>query len=244
MDLRDVQQSVKQNWHTFRMSRAILKASKPSLFETLMAVTLSLMGPELYLTLRGISVRAALAGAYVTIINLLKRKITTRKLIGLGLVLIVAPLAEILYTFFEYNDRVPMEVWYYESWFWFFMTLGPYFDIVIVCLGVYYFFCDYKDKRAYLLAAPLSRYFAKILWLCQVGSHEEFHAVYHWQYLAYGFLFGVLMIGVIQYLEYIFNHKYLNHISTMRGLCQIADKNDPVQRGFVQTWEKIEAKNY
>jgi hypothetical protein len=180
------------------------------------------------------------------------KEINTRILIGLGLVLIVAPIAESLYTHFDFNDRVKPEVWYYESLFWLFLCLGPYLDKFITCLGVYYLFVNGSSLKfnikAYLLIPPLGATLGKIIWLLQVSSDQEFHQVAPLLYVMYGCFVGASFLFTIQYLEWRYHHRERAHLTRFDTITTAHDMKllppEKIAEDFKTTWIEFKTKAY
>jgi len=233
--LMAVSHNVKRSLHTLKITRAILQSSMQS--STLTAPTPQQKVFEAHSILTALSALVDRADAVV-------RQSNVRVFVGLGLVLVVAPCAEVFYQLFDYNDRVSANEWYYESWFWLLMCVGPYLDKVINWIAVYYFFCKGWDKKAYLLAIPIGLSIGKIVWLLQVTNDKEFHSITPTLFIVYGISVAVFSIFIVQYLEWRYHHRTRAHESRMDGLCQIANVNNPVEAGFVKTWQDIKNKNY
>jgi hypothetical protein len=171
-------------------------------------------------------------------------KTNARIIIGVGLVLWLAPVADTFYTYMDKSDMVPKDVWYYRSYFYLFLCLGPYIKTVIITIGLYFLFIPNETKKSYLLIAPLAPTIGKILWLIQVTNNEEYHSVLPWMFILYGAFTALFVMLIINYLTWRHNHRKLAHIKRMNGLCQIADKSDPIQKGFVTTWAELNLNNY
>jgi hypothetical protein len=171
-------------------------------------------------------------------------KTNVRIILGLGLVLCLAPIADTFYTFLDRNDRVAQEVWYYEAYFYLFLCLGPYIKIVVITIGLYFIFVPNETKKIYLLIAPLAPTIGKIIWLCQVSNNEEYHRVLPWMYMVYGVFAVLAVLLIINYLTWRHHHRARAHKSRMDGLCQIANENDPIQKGFVTTWRQLSNQTY
>jgi hypothetical protein len=171
------------------------------------------------------------------------RTVNARLLAGLVLVGIITPIADIFYTFLP-EGRVPQAEWYYESYYWLFLCLGPYIQILTGLIGVYLIMFPSWNRKAYLFIAPLGFALTKIVWLWNVDSHEEFLQVPPVAYFIYTFCFTGLVMVLSDYLAWRKYHRADAHERRMDGLCQIADMNNPIQRGFVETWKEMKAKNY
>jgi hypothetical protein len=162
-----------------------------------------------------------------------------RVVLGLVLLVLVAPHADTLYTRLDFNDRVSADVWYYESYHWLFLCLGPYLKNIVMIIGVYLIFVHKSKVKNYVFAWPLMFDLGKILWLLQVDTHKEYLSITPDMYLVYGFLAGVFLIGAIDLLTYWLNHRVLAIKKRLQGLHQIAYKVDAqiIRNGFVQTMD-------
>lgn len=162
-----------------------------------------------------------------------------RVVVGLVLLVLVAPYADIFYTRLDFNDRVSADVWYYESYHWLFLCLGPYLKNVLTLIGVYLVFVHKSKVKNYIFAWPLMYDLGKILWLIQVDNHKEYLSITPDMYLVYGFGAGLFLIGIIDLLTYWLNHRVEAIKRRLKGLHQIADKVDAqiIRNGFVQTMD-------
>jgi hypothetical protein len=153
----------------------------------------------------------------------IRLKAFIRVLSGVFLIGVVAPLAETIYTLFDYNDQVPAEVWYYQSMYWLFLCLGPYIDKIITFAGLYFILVHEPNKlKTYILAYPIGLAIAKILWLVQVDSDLDFHAVAPWQYLVAGLLLAIVLIFTIEYFVWYDNHRVRAVKARKAGIQNIA----------------------
>lgn len=164
-----------------------------------------------------------------------------RFIVGLVLLAWVAPQADVFYTRFDFHDRVSPDVWYYESWNWFFLCLGPYIKSFFTVIGLYLCLV-YKPSliKSSVAVYAMAYDIGKICWLVQVKNHDEYNAVPSdlWIY-SYGIATSILIIVLIELLTYWFNHRTLAIKARLQGLRNIADKADPqvIVKGFVQTMD-------
>lgn len=163
-----------------------------------------------------------------------------RFFIGLVLIIWAAPYADFFYTKFDVNDRVPMDVWYYESWNWFFLTLGPYLKSIVNLFGIYLILVHKSRILNYVFAFPLMYDVGKILWLIQVSNHDEYNlgfpgGVWKW----YGFFAAIFLIIITDALTYWLNHRVEAISRRLQGLRNIADKVEPevIVAKFVETMD-------
>jgi hypothetical protein len=185
----------------------------------------------------GISVLAGRVGVAVS------NRFNVRTVIGIVLVLYVAPESEYLYLHFDHTNH--NQTWYYETWFWFWMCQGPYLNSLITWIGAYLVFCPMGyTRKSYLLAFPIGWQVAKIVWLCFVVSHTEFHSRPTNLFICYGLLIAVAMILAFQFLEHRLHHRTLKYFANLDGLCQIVDPTDAIQRGFRDAWKQLRTQNY
>lgn len=163
-----------------------------------------------------------------------------RVIIGLVLLTIVAPYADVFYTRLDFNDRVSADVWYYESYHWLFLCLGPYLKAVFQAIALYLIF----NARANMIFAPVAAYClmydaGKILWLLQVSNHEEYKSLPTGLYMVYGFMAGLFIILMLDRLTFWLHHRMNAIKARLQGLRNIADKADPqiIVNGFVRTMD-------
>lgn len=174
-------------------------------------------------------------------------KAAPRLAVGLVLVIWVAPQADVFYTRFDINDRVSPDVWYYESFNWLFLCLGPYMRSILNVIGIYLCLV-HKTNWIKLLVVSLSiTYdFGKITWLLQVSNHDEYNAVptLAWV-LGYGLLCAAVTMVIIELAAHWLNHRFLAFKARLAGLRNIADKADPqiICNGFVKTMDEYETVN-
>jgi hypothetical protein len=149
------------------------------------------------------------------------RKVSGRLIAGIFLAGCLAPLSDIFYAFdflkqFE-SWRVETEIpgWYYENYSYFFLSVGPYIGWIFGAIGTYFIFVPTATKQKYLMSASIFIPVIKILWLIQVTSDAEFHALPHWAYWIYGVGVSVGLWFAAEYMIYLLNHKLLNALSTI-----------------------------
>jgi hypothetical protein len=172
------------------------------------------------------------------------REVNARLLVGLALVGIITPLADIFYTWLP-AGRVPESEWYYESWYWLFLCLGPYIQVFTGFLGAYLILFQRWNIKALFLVAPMWLAVVKIVWLAFfVEAHAEFLSVPPLAIYLYCAAFMAVSFGISNYLAWRKYHRADAHEARMNGLCQIANMSDPIQAGFVKTWNEMKAKNY
>ena len=172
------------------------------------------------------------------------REVNARLLVGLALVGIITPIADVMYTWMPTDKLFPESQWYYESIYWLFLCIGPYIQIITGFFGAYLILFPEWNKKGWLLIAPICFASAKIVWLISVQNHEQFLSVPPMAYFIYATGFVCLLLYVTNYLAWRKYHRSDAHKSRMDGLCQIANMNNPVEAGFVKTWNDIKNKNY
>lgn len=162
-----------------------------------------------------------------------------RFLVGLVILVLVAPFADTFYTMLDPNDRVSPEVWYYESYNWLFLCLGPYLKSVLNVIGIYLVLVHKSHIKTYVLAFPMMYDIGKILWLLQVSDHDEYNAVTPEMYTWYGLFAGLFLIGVLNLLSFWLFHRVHAIKARLQGLRNIADKVDSqiIVKGFVETMD-------
>jgi len=162
-----------------------------------------------------------------------------RFIVGVTIIIWVAPYADLFYTRFDINDRVPPTEWYYESYNWLFLCLGPYMKSIAGTIGIY--LC-LVYKPSIIKSAVIVFYLAydagKIAWLLQITNHDEYNAVPSrlWLY-SYGVATAGFLLFIIELLAYWLNHRVLAIKARLKGLRNIADKVDAqvIVRDFVKT---------
>lgn len=188
------------------------------------------------MTLRAL---AAPVAAHLAL-NKVTWKTFCRVLTGVLLYGVCAPLAEMAYTWMDKTDTVPAKVWYYESWFMLFLCLGPFLDKIITVTGLYLIFIHEKTKvLSFLTAWPIGLAVAKIIWLLQVTSHEEFHSVTPYLYVTYGVLIAIAYVALLNYLVWFKFHRKDSIEPRMDGVVQIAYDIDAnkFRDSVVTTWK-------
>jgi hypothetical protein len=162
-----------------------------------------------------------------------------RFLVGLVILVLVAPFADTFYTMLDPNDRVSPEVWYYESYNWLFLCLGPYLKSVLNVIGIYLVLVHKSHIKTYVLAFPMMYDIGKILWLLQVSNHDEYNAVTPDMFIVYGLFAGVFLIGVLNLLSFWLFHRVHAVKARLQGLRNIADKADSqiIVKSFCETMD-------
>lgn len=174
-------------------------------------------------------------------------KAAPRLCMGLVLVIWVAPQADVFYTRFDFYDRVPAEVWYYESFHWLFLCLGPYMKSILNVVGLYLCFVNKTNWIKLSVAAFALCYdFGKITWLLQVSNHDEYKALPSLGWICgYGLLCAAVLLLITELSAHWLNHRFLAFKARLRGLRNIVDKADPqiICNGFVKTMDEYETIN-
>lgn len=165
-----------------------------------------------------------------------------RFIIGLILLVWVAPYADTFYTRLDFNDRVSPDVWYYESYHWLFLCLGPYLKNVLTIVGLYFIFVHKSHIKAYVLAFPMMYDLGKIIWLLQVENHTEYKTVTPEMYILYGLATGLLLIGILDLLSFWLFHREHAIIARLTGLRRIVPHAEPqmIVNGFAKTMDDAE----
>jgi hypothetical protein len=163
-----------------------------------------------------------------------------RFITGLVLLVLIAPSSDMFYTYLDPNDKVPASVWYYQSFNWLFLCLGPYLKNFFTVIGIYMCFIH---KRSPILAAVASYSLmydvAKIIWLLLVKNHDQYNSLTPKMFWIYGFITSVFIIYIIDLLSYWLNHRVHAITSRLKGLRLIADKVEPqvLVNGFIETMD-------
>lgn len=144
---------------------------------------------------------------------------------GLVLLVLVAPYADTFYTNFDFYDRVPPEVWYYESLNWLFLCLGPYLKSFITVIGLYMCLVHEASPIKTALAAYCLMYDAgKILWLLFVQNHDEYRTLTPKMFLLYGLVTSAFVLYMLDLLSYWFNHRVRAIMLRLEGIRGIVGK--------------------
>lgn len=177
-------------------------------------------------------------GAVVNTRTIAKR--FPRFAVGLCLLVWVAPAADVLYTKFDINDRVSADVWYYESWNWFFLSTGPYLKSFFQTIGLYLCLV-YKPSviKTLVICWCLMYDIGKLIWLVQVENHDEYEMVTPTMFLTYAFFTGAFLVKILDLLVWWMNHRWEAFKRRLQGVALIADKAEPqvIVKSFVETME-------
>lgn len=162
-----------------------------------------------------------------------------RLVVGFVCFAVLAPYADVFYTRLDFNARVSADVWYYESYHWLFLCIGPYLKSVFQAIGLYLVFARGSSILSLFAAYALMYDIGKILWLLQVANHDEYKSLPTNWFYAYGFLSGIFLILIVDKLIYWLNHRVEAIKRRLRGLRNIVDKTDPqmIVNGFVRTMD-------
>jgi hypothetical protein len=159
--------------------------------------------------------------------------------LGLVFIIVLAPCADFFYTRFDINDRVSADVWYYESWYWLWLTLGPYMAGVLEVIGVYFCLIHKSTIKSFVLAFCMMYDIGKILWLIQVQNHDQYNTVTPEAFIWYGLACSVFVIIMLNLLSFWLFHRLHAFKRRLFGIAQIADKAEPqvIVKSFVETME-------
>ena len=163
-----------------------------------------------------------------------------RVITGLVLLVIVAPYADVFYTRLDFNARVSPEVWYYESYHWLFLCLGPYLKSIFQTIGLYLVFARGSSILSLIAVYALMFDIGKVFWLLQVTSHEEYKSLPTEWFLVYGFAAGLFIVLIMDRLTFWLHHRVNAIKARLMGLRNIADKCDPqiTVDNFVRTMDE------
>jgi hypothetical protein len=159
---------------------------------------------------------------------------------GLLIILVLVPVVDFFYTRFDINDKVATpDVWYYESWYWLWLTLGPYMAGIVRMIGIYFCLVQKSTIKSYVLAFCVMYDFGKILWLLQVKNHDEYNLIVPSDFVVYGFLCGVFLVLMLNLLSFWLFHRLHAFWKRLQGIAQIADKapSEIVVKSFVETMQ-------
>lgn len=156
--------------------------------------------------------------------------INNRIYVGVILVSIVAPLSACLNMLFDRKDKI--EGWFYDSYFNLFLVLGPYFFCLCIVTAAFLWIPpsskrikfsqrDIKFQITRLLSIPSGLIVAKIIWLINCTSNEDFDRLPSLAYLSIGLVIGYVIIRALDYLVWRQEHAMNALIDTLQGLYQI-----------------------
>ena len=183
-------------------------------------------------------VRAGLAGASRAWTAMANCTINNRIYAGLILVSIVAPLSSCIHMLFDKDSQI--EGWYYFSYFYLYLVLGPYFFCLCI-IAAAFLWIPPKTKRikvsqrsikfqlTRILSIPFGLIVGKIIWLLQVTSNGEFHQLPSLLSLAAGIAIGYVAIRILDYLVWRQEHAMNALIDSLEGLYNLPNI-DHVQR--------------
>lgn len=188
------------------------------------------------------SVHAYLVGVVTN-----SKAITTsfpRFIIGLIFVVVLSPIADTFYTRFDFNARLSPDVWYYESWHWFFLSIGPYIKGIFSAIGLYLCLVHKRNVISIsIVSYAIVFNVGKIIWLCQVTNHEEFKQLPSGLFLlTYGLATSVFLVLILDQLTFWLNHRVEAVKRRLKGLRLIADKVEPtvLAKSFCETMDYYE----
>lgn len=165
------------------------------------------------------ALRAAHAG-------LVAAETNKRVLLGLGLILVVAPLSGVTYQLFDVT-RVDY-TWYHRTWFDFFNVLCPSFTICFCLIGASLMFPQ-DSMKSYFLLPPLTLYVTKIIWLSMVTTNDEFNnflplAPYY--FFMTGAIIGFILLFTFNWLTSLHFHKKGRIRAAIDGIIDLNDMHE------------------
>lgn len=196
------------------------------------------------LALIGQVVEAAILKAQVYIRT---RKLNGRVMAGIFLVGCLAPIADVFYTwdwleqFKVWNHQTKITGWYYDNFFYLFLCLGPYMDKIFTVVGMYLILVQAHTKRSWLTIIPVALAVARIILLMLADDDLDFHRGHTAVYVVIGLIISTTFWLIADYLAYRYNHKYLNHKSTMNNITNNR-KHLPAEQVvemYATTWSKM-----
>ena len=161
-------------------------------------------------------------------------RVNSRLYVGLILTIVVAPLASCFYTLFDRTANLPLSPEtiallkagrasssdYYVNSHYFFAGVGPHISFLIVLIGLALYF--YKDSKIdFVWAAPIGYAAAKIYWLCNVISDDEFNQPVYWAIVLVVVLLTAVIIGSFKFWMDRKFHKYDGNLKTYEGLVKL-----------------------
>jgi hypothetical protein len=166
--------------------------------------------------------------------------LNVRIFVGLGVMGVVAPLSACFYMLFDRVDYV--QDWYHVNYFHLFFLLGPHLFILSGVVGAWFLFPQ-GSKRAYALVVPAGYTIAKILWLIQCSSNEDFWSVVPLSFILTGVLISAFLFISLDWLAHNKFHREDAYQARMDNLVKLADEFDDVKfKSMVKTvWREKEA---
>ncbi len=128
------------------------------------------------------------------------------------LLLVLAPIAEVCYRLFDRSAGDPSDYW---NAFYFMQSVGPHLSGLLVASA---FFLLLHDRMRSWAILPGAYKLAKIVWLTQVTTNEQYHQFVPWSFLLIGLCASVLWFMSIDYLLSLHFHKREGIIARILGI--------------------------
>lgn len=126
--------------------------------------------------------------------------------------LVLAPLSEVAFRFFDPKAGNPTDYW---NAHYYLFSAGPHISGLLVATG-FYFLLHEKVRNWALL--PAAYRFANILWLAYVSSNEEFHQFVPLAFIGLGLCSAVLWFMSFDFLMSLHFHKREGIIARLVGI--------------------------
>lgn len=134
---------------------------------------------------------------------------------GAWMIAVLCPLAEVMYHFFDPRDYDPSG--YYGGPYWYFYSIGPHVSGLLLATG-FFLLMPPLSRAKYLALIPAGYRFAKILWVSQVTTNEEFHQIVPGSFILTGILIGIVWLIAFDWLMDMHFHKREGIIARIIGI--------------------------
>lgn len=153
-----------------------------------------------------------------------------------------SPLAACVHMLFDRKVNNPE--WYHGNYFHLFNLLGPYLFCLVVLIGICLLIPPKQKtfkvfKRSLdvqlsrIMSIPIGLTIAKLIWLYQTKSNEDFWSIPNWSYFMVGVFVGYVSYLLIEWLTWRKYHAFDGLLATIEGLYEI-DLPDDVRREKVK----------
>lgn len=143
--------------------------------------------------------------------TLLAAVATPKRWTGL-LLLVLAPISEVVFRLFDRSAGDPSDYW---NAFYFMQSAGPHLSGLLVATA---FFLLLHDKMRSWSILPGAYKLSKILWLTQVSNNEQYHQFVPWGFLLLGLTASIVWFMSVDYLMSLHFHKREGIIARIIGI--------------------------
>lgn len=128
------------------------------------------------------------------------------------MLLAMAPISEVFFRLFDRSAGDPSDYW---NAFYFFQSAGPHLSGLLVATA---FFLLLNDKMKDWAILPGTYKLAKIIWLTQVSTNQQYHQFVPWGFLLIGLTTALVWFMTIEYLLSLHFHKREGIIARIIGI--------------------------